>query len=75
MEEEGIGKTLNREGNGENNMNNKPEVKEGCLGCGRCINVCPASAISMESNKAHIDADLCVGCRRCVQVCPAGVIE
>ena len=47
--------------------------KEKCVGCGACVNVCPAGAISVKDDKAVI-SDKCVDCGRCVQVCPAGAI-
>ena len=44
--------------------------KERCVGCGACVEVCPAQAISMVGGKAKINADKCVDCGRCAQVCP-----
>ncbi len=55
--------------------------KEKCIGCGACVNVCPAGAISlsagqagMDDDKAKIDSNKCVDCGRCAQVCPQGAI-
>jgi len=47
--------------------------KEKCVGCGACVNVCPAGAISVKDDKAVI-SDKCVDCGRCAQVCPAHAI-
>jgi formate hydrogenlyase subunit 6/NADH:ubiquinone oxidoreductase subunit I len=47
--------------------------KEKCAGCGACVNVCPAGAISMKDDKAVI-SNKCVDCGRCAQVCPADAI-
>jgi len=47
--------------------------KEKCVGCGVCVNVCPAGAISVKDDKAVI-SDKCVDCGRCAQVCPAHAI-
>jgi len=47
--------------------------KEKCVGCGACVNVCPAGAISMKDDKAVI-GNKCVDCGRCTQVCPAHAI-
>ena len=47
--------------------------KEKCVGCGACVNVCPAGAISVKNDKAVI-SDKCVDCGRCAQVCPAHAI-
>ncbi len=49
--------------------------KEKCVGCGACVEACPAQAISMAGGKAKIDADKCVDCGKCLQVCPQGAIS
>ena len=50
-------------------------ITEKCNGCGACLRVCPASAISGEKKKPHtIDADLCIECGACGRVCPQGGI-
>ncbi len=40
-----------------------------CIHCGECANVCPAKAISLESQE-RIDRKLCNRCAKCVEVCP-----
>ena len=45
-----------------------------CNGCGKCIEACPISAISMQHNLAFIDQDICQGCAACVDACPQGAI-
>lgn len=40
-----------------------------CVGCVRCISVCPEDAISMNGKTAVIDTQQCIGCGRCVPVC------
>ncbi len=49
-------------------------VNESCTSCGLCENVCPYSAIKVNS-KAEIDARSCKGCGICVAVCPVNAIE
>jgi ferredoxin len=44
-----------------------------CTGCGLCVNVCPAMAITI-SDIAKIDMDQCTGCGLCADVCKKGAI-
>lgn len=61
-----------------------PEVKDSCVGCGICRNICPIEAITMtevpasvESGVtlkmtrqiARIDEEVCLGCGVCVRSC------
>lgn len=39
--------------------------QEKCVGCGLCINYCPAHAISVHDGMAVIDLDLCLECGNC----------
>ncbi len=48
-----------------------------CRGCGRCVEVCPYSAITLaerESGKmaARVQEALCKGCGSCAVACPSG---
>jgi len=49
--------------------------KEKCVGCGACVDACPAEAISMVNDKAKIDSNKCIDCGRCAQVCPQEAIR
>lgn len=40
-----------------------------CTGCGDCVDRCPVEAISMNDNKAQIDANECVDCQTCWRIC------
>ena len=46
-----------------------------CIGCGRCLAVCPVEAISLVKDKAVIDQDRCVFCGACMQACPQAAIS
>jgi pyruvate formate lyase activating enzyme len=47
-----------------------------CSTSGRCLEVCPQSAISLRgSSGIEIDRELCDGCGDCVEVCPSGALE
>ena len=43
-----------------------------CIGCKKCLSVCPEGYISMENGKAKIND--CIGCGRCYTACPANAI-
>ena len=50
-------------------------VKEKCIGCGRCVKVCPAGAISGEKKEPHeIDPDKCIKCGSCIEQCKKDAI-
>jgi Na+-translocating ferredoxin:NAD+ oxidoreductase RnfC subunit len=57
------------------------EMGFSCIGCGRCIDVCPAGLspcfiyqdmqTKRRSRLALLDADRCIGCGTCSYICPA----
>ncbi|MFO8063532.1 MAG: RnfABCDGE type electron transport complex subunit B [Spirochaetota bacterium] len=50
--------------------------KEGCLGLGSCVRVCPVDAIDYdEAGKVWVDKDACTSCGTCVDICPTGVMK
>ena len=49
---------------------------ESCTGCGRCVSVCPAQAISLDSaGKAMVNTALCQSCGVCASHCPVQAIS
>lgn len=49
---------------------------EACIGCGRCLEVCPHQVFSLRENKALvIDFDACMECGACARNCPAAAIR
>jgi NAD-dependent dihydropyrimidine dehydrogenase PreA subunit len=47
---------------------------ERCDGCGRCLEICPSSAIALQGEKAIIEESRCTGCEVCLDACPQGAI-
>ena len=46
-----------------------------CIGCSRCMKICPTEAIRISDGKAFIQEHRCVDCGRCYEVCPAQAIS
>lgn len=47
-----------------------------CVGCTRCIKVCPTDAIIGAMKQIHaVVGDACTGCNQCEPVCPTGAIR
>jgi len=57
---------------------------EKCIGCGRCLEVCPHGVFVMESGKESgkeggkaiiVQKDRCMECGACALNCPAGALS
>ena len=47
-----------------------------CVGCGRCLEVCPHQVFSLLENKANFnDFDACIECGACAKNCPTAAIR
>jgi ferredoxin len=49
-------------------------VKENCIGCGACADICPVKAITMEGDLPVVDREWCIGCGVCSPVCPSDAV-
>jgi MinD superfamily P-loop ATPase len=49
--------------------------KEICVGCGKCIEVCPPQALAMIDGIAQLKEELCEECGFCSPECPVNAIE
>ncbi len=45
------------------------------VGCSRCLDVCPTSAIQSVEDKVAYDPYVCAGCGLCAAVCPTGAAQ
>jgi ferredoxin len=45
--------------------------QEACIGCSRCMRVCPTEALRVTGGKATLHPGLCVDCGECFNVCPS----
>jgi len=48
---------------------------EECLGCGDCVQACPAGLIDLVDGKAVIETQGCDACLSCVEACPSGALR
>ena len=50
-------------------------VKDMCVGCGVCRNICPAKAIEIVKGKARINRKKCIRCFCCQEFCPKSALK
>lgn len=47
-----------------------------CIGCGRCVEVCPHQVFALSGKLAHISSlDACMECGACAKNCPVIAIK
>jgi len=49
--------------------------EEKCIQCKKCINICPAKALTLENRKVCINETICIRCYCCHEVCPVNAIS
>lgn len=45
------------------------------IGCHRCLDLCPTSAITPDGDHVKISAEICAGCGQCAAACPTGAVS
>jgi uncharacterized protein (DUF362 family)/NAD-dependent dihydropyrimidine dehydrogenase PreA subunit len=46
-----------------------------CTKCEKCINACPAGAISASGGRIVLDKEICISCYYCLSVCPGKAVR
>lgn len=46
-----------------------PETRAVCIGCGACVQTCPAGALSVADGQVCFEPVKCVGCDTCIHTC------
>jgi len=46
-----------------------------CVSCNRCVQQCPAGAITITDKGPVIDTSKCIGCAKCIAECPLGIFK
>jgi len=50
--------------------------QDACIGCGRCLEVCPHQVFSLHEGRTSIvDHDACMECGACSKNCPASALR
>ncbi len=53
-----------------------PHVVEAkCIACGKCVEICPVGAASIEGHSSKLDPTICISCGQCMEVCPEDAID
>ena len=56
----------------------KIEIKDNCVKCGRCAEVCPASILEQDPETGIISVNRpwrCIACGQCAAACPTGALS
>ena len=55
--------------------NPKVSIKNTCIGCGVCVEICVLKALKLVDLNSKVNLDLCCGCLWCVEYCPTNSIK
>lgn len=44
-------------------------ITDACIGCGKCLSVCPQRCIALNGQKASITQENCLRCGNCINIC------
>ena len=50
------------------------QISANCVGCGKCVSVCPFGALSLVNRKA-VASSACTMCGACVSQCPVKALS
>ncbi|MFX1563827.1 MAG: DUF362 domain-containing protein [Promethearchaeota archaeon] len=68
----GIG-CVGKQGKGEAHCGGNENIyikhPENCTACGKCLEVCPSSCLSLDDGKIVLDSNRCIACMHCWSVC------
>ena len=54
------------------NYCHNPETRNLCIACGKCVQECPAGALTLVDGKVLFDYNKCCKCDTCIKVCEHG---
>ncbi len=46
-----------------------------CIGCGKCVRICPVNNLAVENKKVRETGKDCIRCGHCVSSCPKGALQ
>ena len=55
--------------------NPKISIKNTCIGCGVCVDMCVMDALTIIDLNSKVNLDFCCGCLMCIEYCPTNSIE
>lgn len=60
---------------GRSQLTARPEIRESCIGCGRCARHCPPQAMTLAGGRVEIDYQKCIRCYCCQELCPCDAVQ